>query len=153
RRITPAGTPAAAEDRHCAAPPPVGTVGPGALGGPSVRPRQQADRGVHPGHREGADAPQDRPGRRWSAARSGSSRTGGSDAASRRQSVARGSASGLWYPPPVEPGAGRAEAVRPWVAAALLAGATFAVYANAFGNAFVWDDLPLIVDNPRIKSW
>lgn len=47
----------------------------------------------------------------------------------------------------------REKASRPWLAAALLVGATFAVYANAFGNAFVWDDLPLIVDNPRIKSW
>jgi Flp pilus assembly protein TadD len=47
----------------------------------------------------------------------------------------------------------REEAVRPWLAVASIVGATFAVYANAFGNAFVWDDLPLIVDNPRIKSW
>ena len=30
--------------------------------------------------------------------------------------------------------------------------AVLLVYANAFGNAFVWDDLHLIVDNPAIKS-
>jgi Flp pilus assembly protein TadD len=47
----------------------------------------------------------------------------------------------------------REQAGRPWLAAVLLVGATCAVYANAFGNAFVWDDLPLIVENPRIKSW
>lgn len=35
---------------------------------------------------------------------------------------------------------------------AAIAVATLAVYANTFGNAFVWDDLHLVVDNPRIKS-
>jgi len=35
----------------------------------------------------------------------------------------------------------------------LVAGATFLVYVNTWGNAFVWDDQPLIVDNPAIKSW
>jgi Flp pilus assembly protein TadD len=45
------------------------------------------------------------------------------------------------------------EEARPRLAVALLVGVTFAAYANAFGNAFVWDDLLLIVDNPRIKSW
>ena len=33
-----------------------------------------------------------------------------------------------------------------------MATAALLVYANAFGNAFVWDDLHLIVDNPAIKS-
>jgi tetratricopeptide (TPR) repeat protein len=45
----------------------------------------------------------------------------------------------------VPPGAPR------WHLAAI-ALATLAVYANALGNMFVWDDLHLVVDNPRIKS-
>jgi len=35
---------------------------------------------------------------------------------------------------------------------AAIAVATLAVYANALGNVFVWDDLHLVVDNPKIKS-
>ncbi len=35
----------------------------------------------------------------------------------------------------------------------VIAGTAFLVYGNTFGNAFVWDDQPLIIDNPAIKSW
>ena len=31
--------------------------------------------------------------------------------------------------------------------------ATVLVYLNAFGNAFLWDDRFLVVDNPAIKHW
>lgn len=37
--------------------------------------------------------------------------------------------------------------------AVLVAGAAFAVYANALPNAFLWDDLFLVVGNPAIKRW
>ncbi len=37
--------------------------------------------------------------------------------------------------------------------AALVVGAVLVVYANALGNAFLWDDLHLVVANPAIKSW
>lgn len=37
--------------------------------------------------------------------------------------------------------------------AALVVVVAFAVYANALPNAFVWDDLFLIVGNPAIKRW
>ena len=35
----------------------------------------------------------------------------------------------------------------------VIVAAVLVVYANAFGNAFVWDDQYLIVENPAIKSW
>ena len=37
--------------------------------------------------------------------------------------------------------------------AVLVAAAAFAVYANALPNAFLWDDLFLVVGNPAIKRW
>lgn len=37
--------------------------------------------------------------------------------------------------------------------AALVAATAFAVYANALPNAFLWDDLFLVVGNPAIKRW
>jgi len=36
---------------------------------------------------------------------------------------------------------------------ALIVAATVVVYLNSFQNAFLWDDLYLIVDNPQIKQW
>lgn len=36
---------------------------------------------------------------------------------------------------------------------ALVVAVAFAVYANALPNAFVWDDLYLVVGNPGIKRW
>jgi tetratricopeptide (TPR) repeat protein len=36
---------------------------------------------------------------------------------------------------------------------ALLVAVVVLVYLNAFGNAFVWDDVVLIENNPAIKSW
>lgn len=45
-------------------------------------------------------------------------------------------------------------AVRPSLLhAALVAAVAFAVYANALPNAFLWDDLFLVVGNPAIKRW
>lgn len=41
---------------------------------------------------------------------------------------------------------------RHWPDALLLAVVSL-VYLNAFGNAFVWDDVVLIESNPAIKSW
>ena len=41
---------------------------------------------------------------------------------------------------------------RPIVGAVLVALAAVAVYANTLGNGFVYDDLPQIVENPRIRS-
>lgn len=44
--------------------------------------------------------------------------------------------------------------VRPSAFHAVLVAATaFAVYANALPNAFLWDDLFLVVGNPAIKRW
>lgn len=37
----------------------------------------------------------------------------------------------------------------PWKLAALVFAFALAIYANTLGNAFVWDDLDLVVDNPR----
>lgn len=37
--------------------------------------------------------------------------------------------------------------------AVLVAAAAFAVYASALPNAFLWDDLFLVVGNPAIKRW
>jgi Flp pilus assembly protein TadD len=37
--------------------------------------------------------------------------------------------------------------------AVLVAAAAFAVYANALPNAFLWDDVFLVVGNPAIKRW
>lgn len=37
--------------------------------------------------------------------------------------------------------------------AALVAAVAFVVYANALPNAFLWDDLFLVVGNPAIKRW
>lgn len=48
--------------------------------------------------------------------------------------------------------AGPAQRSAGWHLAVIVV-ATFLVYTNAFGNAFLWDDIHLIVDNPAIKSW
>src|SRR5437870_11983374 len=39
------------------------------------------------------------------------------------------------------------------LAASAIVAATMLVYLNAFGNAFLWDDRFLVVDNPAIKHW
>jgi len=39
------------------------------------------------------------------------------------------------------------------LAMAALLGAAFLVYANTFGNAWTYDDFPVIVNNPDIQSW
>src|SRR6188474_1623483 len=39
-----------------------------------------------------------------------------------------------------------------WLLAAGVALLAILAHANAFGNAFVFDDLPIIRDNPRIRS-
>src|SRR2546425_3068677 len=39
------------------------------------------------------------------------------------------------------------------LAASVIVGATVLVYLNAFGNAFLWDDRFLVVDNTAIKHW
>ena len=46
----------------------------------------------------------------------------------------------------------RPETRAPW-REALLAAVAFLVYLNSFGNAFVWDDVVLIQNNPAVKTW
>jgi len=53
---------------------------------------------------------------------------------------------------PASDGAAPRPPAERWFPAAILAAAV-AVYANTLANGFVWDDVLLIVDNPRIKSW
>jgi Tfp pilus assembly protein PilF len=48
--------------------------------------------------------------------------------------------------------AGRGTGAERWFPVAVVVAAV-AVYANSLANGFVWDDVLLIVDNPRIKSW
>ena len=43
--------------------------------------------------------------------------------------------------------------IPPWLAASAIVAATVLVYLNAFGNAFLWDDRLLVVDNTAIKHW
>ncbi len=50
-------------------------------------------------------------------------------------------------------GSSRPTAAPSAVHAALVAAAAFGVYANALPNAFLWDDLFLVVGNPAIKRW
>src|SRR5450432_538631 len=40
----------------------------------------------------------------------------------------------------------------PWICAAVFV-VVFAVYARCLGNAPVWDDRPLVVDNPYLRTW
>ncbi len=46
----------------------------------------------------------------------------------------------------------RDRVVGPWLAPAVLIAAVALVYSSSFGGAFVFDDLPNIVDNPSIRS-
>ena len=47
---------------------------------------------------------------------------------------------------------GPLHAGRPWLQAALLFLLAVAVYANAVDHPFLYDDLPLVVENPKIRS-
>lgn len=50
-------------------------------------------------------------------------------------------------------GRSRNQLYRFWTVLLLLQAAAFALFARTFGNGWTYDDFPVIVDNPDVRSW